>query len=92
MKPSDFERLKIPGGLANMIIEAVKPKETKMDIESPVEDYLFSLGKKCPETVFNQKVEVLGKIFTNIRENLIEEKFRTLKKSNQKIFELVQSK
>jgi len=63
-----------------------------MDIESPVEDFLFTLGRKCPETVFNQKVETLGKIFTNIRENLIEEKYRTLKKSNQKILDLVQSK
>jgi hypothetical protein len=42
--------------------------------------------------VFSQRVETLAKIFTNIRENLIDEKFRTLKKSNQKIAQLAESK
>lgn len=34
---------------------------------------------------------MLNKIFTNIRENLIDEKYRVLKKSNAKIAQLTQS-
>lgn len=75
-----------------MIMEAVAEKRQQkvesMDIESPAEDYLLQLSRKLSQDMFTQKVQTLTKIFTNIRENLIDEKFRTLKKSNKNIAQL----
>ena len=56
-----------------------------MDIESPIEGNLASVKRKVSSEDFGIITNTLNKIFTNIRENLISEKYRTLKKSNQKI-------
>jgi hypothetical protein len=56
-----------------------------MDIESPIENELTQLKYKLSAEDFQTVVELLSRIYNNIRENLIEEKFRTLKKSNAKI-------
>lgn len=73
-----------------MISEAVGSSRTqkvleKMDIESPVEAYLYELKNRISKQDFDEIVGTLSKIFNNIRENLINEKYRTLKKSNAKI-------
>lgn len=78
-----------------MIMEAVvdkRAKQEKMDIESPIEDYLYSLSQKYSADVFADLVSILTKIFTNVRENLIDEKYRTLKKTNNKISQLAEVK
>lgn len=87
--------MKIPGGLASMITEAIGPTQQKgerMDIESQADDILYALSQRCSPDKFANAVEMLTRIFTNIRENLIDEKYRTLKKSNQKIAQLTELK
>lgn len=56
-----------------------------MDIESPVDNFLINLKKGLNKTDFGEVVSSLSRIFNNIRENLINEKYRMLKKSNAKI-------
>jgi hypothetical protein len=73
-----------------MISEAVGASKSqkiqeKMDIESPVEGYLYELKNKLSKQDFDEIIGTLSKIFNNIRENLINEKYRTLKRSNAKI-------
>jgi hypothetical protein len=69
--------MQIPNGLASMIAEAVNEKQSKgrgerMDVESPAEDFLYSMSQRCPQDRFAATVEMLTRIFTNIRENLID--------------------
>jgi hypothetical protein len=90
LTPNDYQRMGIPSGLASMIAEAVNDRKQqdrgeRMDIESPTEEFLHTLSQRCPQDSFAGIVETLTRIFTNIRENLIDEKYRTLKKSNAKI-------
>lgn len=95
LTPADYQKLQIPNGLASLIMEAVvdkRSKQEKMDIESPIEDYLYSLSQKYSADVFADLVSILTKIFTNVRENLIDEKYRTLKKTNNKISLLAEVK
>jgi hypothetical protein len=89
--------LQIPSGLASMIAEAVNERRQhdraeRMDVESPAEEHLYTLSQRCPQDRFEGIVEMLTRIFTNIRENLIDEKYRTLKKSNAKIGQLAEVK
>jgi hypothetical protein len=52
--------MQIPGGLASLIAEAVNERKgtqqqdrgDKMDIESPSEDFLYSLSQRCPQDSF----------------------------------------
>lgn len=53
---------------------------------------MYSLSQRCPQDSFAGIIETLTRIFTNIRENLIDEKYRTLKKSNAKIGQLSEIK
>lgn len=50
---------------------------------------LQKLQSKTSKEKFDEYIDLLTKIFRNIRENLTNEKFRVLKKSNKKIAELV---
>lgn len=50
------------------------------------------MSQRCQPAIFTGTVETLTKIFTNIRENLIDEKYRTLKKTNAKVAQLAEIK
>lgn len=72
LRPADYEKYRIPAGLANIIMERLGVKqETSMDIESPVEDSLRALKRKVSSETFADMVSTLLRIFTNIRENLM---------------------
>lgn len=62
----------------------------KMDVESPIDDEMNQLKLKMQDSDFKTAVELLSRIFGNIRENLIDEKYRTLKKSNPRVNALLQ--
>lgn len=63
-----------------------------MDIEISIPQLLEFLKKKTHEKVFAEMIDSLFRIFNNIRNSLIEEKYRSLKKSNKKIAELLKYK
>ena len=87
LTPTDFDRMKIPARLAQLISEAVKAPE-KMEVELPLDEHLVKLGKRVSQQSFQGIINTLHRIFHNISENLMNEKYRTLKKSNAKISEL----
>lgn len=61
-----------------------------MDIEISLPQLLESLkAKTTKHQNFNQLVDTIFRIFSNIRNSVIEEKYRTLKKNNKKISEIL---
>jgi hypothetical protein len=94
LSPQDYQKFSIPERVVQMITEEVgsraRQEQQPMEIEMSVDDSLKTLSRKLREDLFLEKVNLLSKLFTNIRENLIDEKYRTLKKTNAKIAELAQ--
>ena len=64
----------------------------EMDIETSLPQLLEILKKKLKKDAFDENIDTLFRIFNNIRNSVIEEKFRRLKKSNKKIAELLKLK
>lgn len=61
----------------------------EMDVEFSMDSCVNSMRKKLNDQQFDFCIDTLIKIFRNIRDNLTQEKYRMLKKSNQKIMDLI---
>ena len=60
-----------------------------MEVENPLSENMNSMRNRLSKSDFDEVVTLLSKIFNNIRNSVTEEKYRTLKRSNDKISKLI---
>ena len=80
MSKKIMEKLGVPEQKPKKQLESME-----MDIETSLPQLLEFLKKKMKKDAFDENIDTLFRIFNNIRNSVIEEKFRKLKKSNKKI-------